>query len=144
MMQKEENKLNAIKEFSHARVAIIGEKPEIIVVEGTSEYIPMRVFKTVFNFVHSLASNRKVSKVIFDKRSLTVFHQPSMEWYFNNWKTRMQARGCSVHRKILPEDPVFVECVTLAREKLIAENPDKVWQQLDIAYSNNLIDAIEN
>jgi len=144
MMQKEEVKLVTLKEFSHANVAMVADKFEIIVVKATSNYIPMSVFNTIFNFVLGLASKRRVSKVIFDKRSLTVFHQPSMEWYFINWKMRMKATGCLIHRKILPQDQVFVECVTLAREKLMAENPDKVWHELDIAYSDNLIDAIEN
>ena len=67
-----------------------------------------------------------------------------MEWYFINWKTRMHAKGCTVHRKILPEDQVFIECVTLAREKLLSENPNEIWHRLDIAYSNNLSDAIQN
>ncbi|MFW5761217.1 MAG: hypothetical protein ACOCXH_09575 [Cyclobacteriaceae bacterium] len=143
MLIKDYN-LKIIKEFRNAKVAQVELNPEISVVIATSNYIPMNEFKQIFDFVDELSSQHTIRKVIFDKRNLTVFHQPSMEWYFIDWKERMYEKGCRAHRKILPDDKIFVKSVQIGRDKLIAEYPDRKFHQMDIQYADSLEEAIEN
>jgi hypothetical protein len=141
---KEENiEVQKLKDFSHAEVASLKDKPDVIVVKATKNYIPMRVFQPIFDFVVAHAKEKKVSKVIFDKRTLSVFHQPSMEWYFLDWKDRMSKVGCKVHRKLLPDDQVFIQSVKIAREKLNKDYQQAEFQKLDIQYADSLQEAID-
>ena len=82
--------------------------------------------------------------MVFDKRALKVFHQPSMVWYFVEWKEEMYSKGLTKHRKILPRDPVFRECVKLGRENLSKENPSAKYHELDIQYKNSIQEAIDS
>lgn len=131
------------KEFKHAQVLKVVHEPEAVVVIATANYIPMDEFKSIFNFIDDLAGNSKVSKVIFDKTKLSVFHQPSMEWYFTDWKERMYKKGCSTHRKILPQDKMFINSVKVGREKINKAYPEKVFHQLDIQYCDSIEEALQ-
>lgn len=113
-------------------------------MKANSSYIPINDFKEVFEKVAELTEEHKFNKLIFDKRNLSVFHQPSMEWYFVDWKERVFNKGLVQHRKILPKDPVFRECVKLGREKIYKTYPDKMFNKMDIAYSNSIEEAIKN
>jgi hypothetical protein len=85
---------------------------------------------------------KKITKLIFDKRKLTVFHQPSMEWYFVEWKEKMFDLGLKTHRKILPQDEIFRQSVKIGREKIKSIHPNGKYTLMDIQYSENLQDAI--
>jgi hypothetical protein len=128
---------------SHAKVSFVEGKP-VAIVEATSTYIPIEEFKNIFNEIGKLVDSKKITKLIFDKRKLTVFHQPSMEWYFTEWKEQMWHKGLKTHRKILPDNKVFQQSVKIGREKIKEENPNLKFNEMDIQYKNSLQDAIDN
>jgi hypothetical protein len=130
------------KKLRHAVVSLVEGSPETAVVQATSNYIPIEQFKEIFNFIGKLVTQEGIKKLVFDKRELTVFHQPSMEWYFVEWKEQMFDKGLTVHRKILPADPVFRQSVKIGREKINKTYPKGKFHTMDISYSESLEDAI--
>src|SRR6478752_2619536 len=95
------------KKLKHVTIYTVQEFPSVAVVEATSSYIPIEQFKEAFNHIGELVKHEQITKLIFDKRKLSVFHQPSMEWYFVDWKEKMFNDGLKTHRKLLPADEVF-------------------------------------
>ena len=71
-----------------------------------------------------------------------VFHQPSMEWYFVEWKEKMYNHGLKTHRKILPKDAVFRQSVKIGRDKINREYPQGKFHKMDIQYFETLDEAI--
>lgn len=134
--------LNTEKTFKHALVKSVGSHPHTIIVEATASYIPLENFKEIFAAIGAIIEEKKISKMIFDKRKLTVFHQPSMEWYFVIWKEKMFDLGLTTHRKILPQDDVFCQSVRIGREKIKNNFPNGKYTLMDIQYSESLDDAI--
>lgn len=130
-------------EGSHAKISFVEGKP-IAVVEATSTYIPIEEFKDIFGEIGKLVESKEITKLIFDKRQLTVFHQPSMEWYFIEWKEQMWDKGLRTHRKILPDNKVFQQSVKIGREKIKEENPTLKFNEMDIQYKDTLQDAIDS
>ena len=130
-------------EGEHAKISFVEGKP-IAIVEAMSTYIPIGEFKNIFSEIGKLVDSKKITKLIFDKRKLTVFHQPSMEWYFTEWKEEMWAKGLKTHRKILPDNKVFQQSVKIGREKIKEENPSLKFNQMDIQYKNDIQDAIDS
>lgn len=130
------------KRLKHAAVYIVQNSPQIAVVEALSTYIPIDQFKEIFNFIGELVAKEKITKLIFDKRNLTVFHQPSMEWYFVEWKEKMFDKGLKTHRKILPKDEVFRQSVKIGREKINIIHPNGKFKLMDIGYSESIDQAI--
>lgn len=130
------------KEFKHASIFLLPDHPGVAVVEASANYIPLNRFKEIFDYISELASSRKLNKLIFDKRKLSVFHQPSMEWYFVEWKEKMFDAGLRIHRKILPNDEVFHQSVRIGREKINKAYPDKKFHQLDIQYAESVEEAL--
>ena len=130
------------KEFKHATIYLLPEQPGVALVEATANYIPLERFKEIFNFIGELASKRKITKLIFDKRNLSVFHQPSMEWYFVEWKEKLFDAGLTAHRKILPADDVFRQSVRIGREKINKAFPLKKFNLMDIQYAETIEEAL--
>ena len=130
------------KEFKHAKVLTVTNSPNTAIVEALTNYIPLEPFKEIFNFIGELAKQKKITKLIFDKRKLTVFHQPSMEWYFIEWKEKMFDQGLNIHRKILPADDVFRQSVRIGREKIDKNYPTKKFNQMDIQYAETIEEAL--
>jgi hypothetical protein len=112
------------------------------IVEALTNYIPLEPFKEIFNFIGELGKKKNLTKLIFDKRKLTVFHQPSMEWYFIEWKEKMFDQGLNIHRKILPADDVFRQSVRIGREKIDKNYPTKKFNQMDIQYAETVEEAL--
>ncbi len=135
---------NMIKEkvFKHATIYLLPHAPEAAIVEATANYIPLEQFKEIFNFIGELTVTKKLTKLIFDKRKLSVFHQPSMEWYFVEWKEKMFDAGLKVHRKILPKDEVFRQSVRIGREKINKTYPEKKFHQMDIRYAESVEESL--
>lgn len=131
------------KKFKHATVYTVAMSPTIAIVEATANYIPLDPFKEVFNFIGELAAKRRITKLIFDKRKLSVFHQPSMEWYFIEWKEKTFDLGLKTHRKILPIDDVFRQSVRIGREKINKAYPTKKFNAMDIQYFESVEEAIQ-
>jgi len=136
--------LTVEKTFKHASVHRVSDRPEIMVVEATSTYIPIEDFKAIFNYIGESAQKQNVTKLIFDKRQLIVFHQPSMEWYFVDWKEQMYDLGLRTHRKILPNNEIFKYSVKIGREKIAASFPNGKFHLMDIQYADSVDQAIEN
>jgi hypothetical protein len=103
----------------------------------------MNDFKELFNKISVLVKQEKITKFIFDKRKLTTFHQPSMEWYHLNWKEDMYKIGLKKHRKLLPNDKLFEQSVITGRKKISRDNPDFNFDKFEIIYCNTLEEAIE-
>ena len=130
------------KGFKHANILRVAQNKEVMIVEATTTYIPIEEFKAIFNYISESATQETVTKLIFDKRKLTVFHQPSMEWYFVEWKEKMFDLGLKTHRKILPQDEIFKQSVKIGREKIKSIFPNGKSLLMDIQYAETIEDAI--
>lgn len=138
------NNLNLQREYKHAKIYYVNGLPGVVVVEATASYIPLERFKEIFNHIGELASESSIHKLIFDKRKLSVFHQPSMEWYFVEWKEKMFDAGLTVHRKILPDDDIFRQSVRIGRNKIASRYPNHKFNKMDINYSESMEEALQN
>lgn len=136
------DKLEECQVFEHASILRVAGQP-ILIIQATQSYIPVDEFQELFMRAGDFIGQYGVTKFIFDKRKLEVFHQPSMEWYFLDWKQKMyEDHGLSVHRKILPTDRIFQQSVKIGRAKIDRENPDKAYHKMDIQYADTLQAAI--
>lgn len=133
--------LTPLFENEYAESYIHSEKG-IIACILIAEYIPIKDFRSIFLKLLEEIKTGKYSRFIFDKRSLRTFHQPSMEWYFLEWKTEAFAYGIKQHRKILPDLDWFKKAVEIAKKDLELRLPEKVGRELDISYCNSLSEAI--
>lgn len=135
--------LKVKKEFKNASVSeVAGEST--LVVAATGSYITIEEFKSIFNYIGTLVKENKFKKLVFDKTKLNVFHQPSMEWYFVEWKEQMFELGLKTHRKILPADKVFIQSVKIGREQIAEKYPKGKFHEMDIQYSESLNEAIKS
>ena len=141
---KPTNELTLFKATKHANIMLVENHPEIVVLEATSTYIPIGKFKEIFEIITVLVKDKKITKLIFDKRKLKVFHQPSMEWYFITWKEEVYDLGLQTHRKILPTDTIFRHSVKIGREKIKTEHPEGKYTLMSIEYAETIDEAIEN
>lgn len=128
-------------ESRFARVYYL-EQPKIVIGEMKAEYVPIEHFQETFHHLGDLIRAGYNAKFIFDKRALRAFHQPSMEWYYVDWKRDMLAHGLRVHRKLLPAEAWFQKSVMIAKEQIQRQYPDNVIDQLDIRYCDTLEAAI--
>ncbi len=135
--------LQLIQAFDYADIYFVKEEP-ILVVEAVTTYIPIDEFKIVFDKVQQVAQEQSIHKVIFDKRKLTVFHQPSMEWYFTEWKEAVYDLGIKVHRKILPEDFSFRQSAKIGQIRIREKYPELRTSRMDIQYVESLEEAIRH
>ncbi|PWJ42715.1 hypothetical protein [Sediminitomix flava] len=116
---------------------------QIMICELTKGYVPIEEFREIFNQTIPFIKAYNIEKFIFDKQNLTTFHQPSMEWYFIDWKTKIYDLGVTKHRKILPKNnPVFKLAVEAGRAKIMKEFKESIIPQLDILYKDTLEEAI--
>lgn len=126
-----------------AKVEVLENQKDVCIITATANYIPINEFKEIFDYIGTLVEVENIRKLIFDKRSLTVFHQPSMEWYFVEWKEKMYDMGLKTHRKILPEDEIFRTSVKIGRQKIEANYPEGKYLLMDIQYADSVEEAIE-
>jgi hypothetical protein len=143
MHQQEGYSLTVVRRFPQADVCRVAGHPATLVVRAQAPYIPFAAFREIFDYVSDIARQGGVATVVFDKRSLTVFHQPSMEWYFLEWKEAIAEYGVTRHRKLLPDDAAFRMAARLGKDTLTRDYPDKKFQQLDIRYAETLQEALE-
>ena len=130
-----------VQAFDHADIYVLEDRP-IMIIEATGTYIPIDEFKKIFTRAEEVVKNEPIQKVIFDKRKLEVFHQPSMEWYFTTWKENILEYGVKVHRKLLPEDPTFRHSVKIGRLKIHEKYPNLHTESMDIQYTDSIEEAI--
>ena len=137
-----EFELQEYLKLKHATIFLVKGVADVAVVQATSTYIPIDQFKELFNSLEPCVRDHQLKKLVFDKRNLTVFHQPSMEWYFTDWKERMFDLGLKTHIKILPNDVVFRQSVKIGREKINLAHPNGKFHQMDIRYADSIEEAI--
>ena len=117
---------------------------DALICEATSPYIPDTEFRLIFNEIEFFVSTLNIKKVIFDKRSLTVFNQESMTWYHVDWKERMLVYGLKTYRKLLPKDKLFKLSVEIGKEKILKDHPGFLFNKFDIQYCDTIEEALEN
>lgn len=137
-----QDRLDLQQEFKHCDLYLVENKP-VLIIKATDTYIPIEEFKQVFAKASALVKEHKVKKVIFDKRRMRVFHQPSMEWYYKDWKEGLLAEGMKTHRKLLPDDEVFKKSVELGKAKINEKYPELRLDEMDIRYFDDLQKAID-
>ena len=115
---------------------------QTVMLTFKGKFVPLPAFQNLLACVTALSKKEKVTKMIFDKSSLKVFHQPSMEWYHAEWKPQMRQSGLRVYRKILPPDLLFVQSLAVGREKILKSNSAFDPRQYDIQYCQDLEEAL--
>lgn len=127
-----------------AEILYKSDRKTAIIITKT-EYLPTDKFRELFSTLTSFMEKQPVSTLIFDKRSLRVFHQPSMEWYYTEWKTVMlQKHGLRNHYKLLPQDSLFRKSVEIGRSKILAAVAENApLKQLNIRNFESLEEALE-
>lgn len=139
-------KYNLVEKFStkHAKIYTVKELPHIGIIQTKSNYIPIKNFQEIFNIMGDIVKQDRITKLVFDKQSLTIFHQPSMEWYYTLWKEDMYHLGLKTYRKILPNDQAFRQSVKIGRDKIEKQFPDLKYATLDMCYVDSIDEAIDN
>ena len=135
-------KTELIQDFKTAKLYRVSDE-SAVVLEATKNYITIDEFKDIFSKITEYVKSNRIEKLIFDKRNLTVFHQPSMEWYYTEWKNEMAKSGLTKHRKILPNDDVFKHSVKIGKASLADKYPDAAFHNLDIQYCDSIEECIE-
>ena len=128
-----ENEYLVFKELEGLNTAICSAK---------GEYIPIEVFKESFLKMAEVVKERSWKNFIFDKSALTTFHQPSMEWYYTEWKMMLLKEGLSNHFKILPPLKWFERSVEAGKHEIKQNNPDFDFSLFSVEYVDNLDEAI--
>ena len=119
------------------------EKKAIAIVTLT-DYIPIKNFRQLFHMMSDevIEGEHQYEKFVFDKSALRTFHQPSMKWYFTEWKIKMLEYGLHKHFKILPDLGYFKKAVEAARKPLLAKYPKETLEKLRIEYYDSLEEAV--
>jgi len=108
------------------------------------EYIPIEIFKESFLKIARAAKDRHWNSFIFDKSALTTFHQPSMEWYYTEWKKMLTENGLNVHYKILPPLKWFERSVEAGKHEITKKHPDFDFTIFSVHYVSDLDEAINS
>lgn len=111
---------------------------------ATAPYMPLDDFMNAFKVSSKMVEEFGLTRFIFDKRSLRAFHQPSMEWYFVQWKPKMRDIGLKTHYKILPKEDWFRKCVEAGKEDIKNSYGDDFLKGIDIMYVNTIQEALHN
>ncbi len=142
-MKVSNDKTSLLASSEYADILQVNEEP-ILIVQAKTPFIPLSEFKNLFEEVGQWVTKLSITKLIFDKRSLKVFHQPSMQWYCTEWKEKMADQGLSVYRKLLPEDTLFRHSVQVGRDAILRKFPHGKYRKLDIQYVEDLAEAIRH
>lgn len=115
----------------------------IFLCVAKSPYMPIEAFRATFDKItEEIEKLGKIEKFIFDKRALRSFHQPSMEWYFTDWKMDLYNKfGLTKHRKILPNEKWFHKCVEAGKHQIYEDHPDLDFTLLDVQYFDSISEA---
>ena len=120
----------------------VHEEKQVIACVMVADYIPITKFKQLFEMMADEIREGHFTKFVFDKSALRTFHQPSMKWYFTEWKTEMLQYGLHKHYKVLPDLDYFRRSVEAARKPLLAKYPKEILAQLKIEYFETVEEAV--
>ena len=113
-----------------------------ILVTATHKFIPGADFKAAFETLLTKLDGLGATRMVFDKRELTVFDQQAMTWYHLDWKPRAYAAGITRHVKLLPQNEVFCKSVEIGKLRIQREHPVFDYAKYQIAYSESLEEAL--
>jgi hypothetical protein len=137
-------KQNLLTRFDNRFATISVEvESKTLVCTLKTEYVPMDSFQELFFEIGKIVKAEYIRKMIFDKRTLKTFHQPSMTWYHIIWKEDMYKLGLKSYRKILPEDNLFRKSVEIGRAKIKQDNPQFNFDKFDIQYCETIEECFE-
>lgn len=115
-----------------------------VICTARAEYIPIEEFKEMFLRISDVIKENPVKHLLFDKRELRTFHQPSMEWYFTIWKPTVSKFGLTSHFKILPDLEWFKAAVNAGKHEILSKFPDENFLEgITITYVNSPEEAID-
>tara|TARA_B100000508_G_scaffold60116_1_gene46742 strand:+ start:23832 stop:24293 length:462 start_codon:yes stop_codon:yes gene_type:complete len=120
------------------------EGKDIVMCVADTEYIPIEHFKKSFMAIGELIKKNNWKALIFDKRNLNTFHQPSMEWYYTEWKADMINHGLSSHYKILPSMPWFAKSVEAGKRDIKRNHPSFDFDEFSVKYVDSVEEAIKD
>jgi hypothetical protein len=142
----DETKYSELKLINNSKSAsvYIDDSSKSLIIKSTGTYIPIEEFQEVFKATVDVCKDHSIIKTVFDKRSLKVFHQPSMEWYFTVWKEELFSLGIKKHIKILPDDFVFKSSVKIGREKIDENYTTAKYHKTSIIYVKNIEEALSS
>lgn len=120
----------------------VSKKAGIMIAQILSSYVPTEHFIHTFQKMGDIIVNQKLKKFIFDKRELRAFNQPTMEWYYIEWKEKLFDHGLSQHRKLLPNEDWFKKCVEAGKDEILKDYPNNRLSEIDIQYFDTLTDCI--
>jgi len=115
-----------------------------IICSCKQSYIPVEKFVESFTEIGKVIIQHNIEKFIFDKRALRAFHQPTMEWYFVEWKQKLLSKGLTKHRKILPKEEWFKKCVEAGKASIMKDYPNLPIESFNIEYYSSIMDCIKN
>lgn len=117
---------------------------ELVLCIADVEYIPIENFKTIFLSISELIEKHTIKHLLFDKRNLRTFHQPSMEWYFAIWKQTIKEKGLFNHYKILPDLEWFVQAVNAGKHEIFKKYNSNILNGIRVSYVDSVEKAIED
>lgn len=120
------------------------KEKQIGICEALEPYIPIDQFMKLFEHNGEMIKKYNLKAFVFDKRALRAFHQPSMEWYFIEWKQDMLKLGLKDHYKILPNEDWFKKCVEAGKAEILEAYPQHQLDELNITYVDSIQEAIDH
>lgn len=118
------------------------ERSDVVLCVAETEYIPIEYFKKSFEHIGGFIKKNGCKALIFDKRNLNTFHQPSMEWYYTEWKAEMLDHGLSKHYKILPTMPWFAKSVEAGKRDIKRNHPSFDFDLFSVTYVDSISEAL--
>ena len=115
-----------------------------LVLKLKKRFVPFEDFKKLVELTSPYFLSGVYEVFIFDKSDLRAFHQPSMEWYYLEWKKEMYEEAhLDKHIKIWPTERWFQVVIEAGRNKIREAHPDHISNKLVIHYVDNQEEALE-
>lgn len=127
---------------THASV-LYNRELKFALCRADTEYIPIEDFQSIFLAITELIGEHPMKYLLFDKRNLRTFHQPSMEWYFTVWKPEIKQAGLANHYKILPDLEWFVQAVHAGRHQIALKCDKNLLDGIEVTYVEAVEEAID-
>ncbi|MGF1532453.1 MAG: hypothetical protein ACFCUI_02020 [Bernardetiaceae bacterium] len=121
-----------------------GNDSNVIICQMLQSYTEIDNFKAMLYKKAELIEQYGCDLFVFDKRSIRGFHQPSMEWYYLEWKPEMYRRfGLRVHRKLFTTETWFLKCIEAGRAEIKRRDPGSIVHTMDITIVDTIAQAID-
>lgn len=143
LKEKSTIKMKEVYRDEFVSLALVEDRG-LAVCTAESEYIPIEHFKKAFLEIGSILRENHIKALIFDKRKLNTFHQPSMEWYYTEWKAEMLKHGLSKHYKILPSMPWFAKSVEAGKRDIKRNHPSFDFATFSVTYVDTVEEALKD